>query len=71
MSKVSQEELEGMEEMVYQGNLTWTKSQLIQPMAMKSMIGAHKLITLNQVLKSIVIFVLVSKVKSIGIMFWM
>ena len=53
----------GMENL---GSLTWTKSQLIQPMNEKYVAGVHKLITLDLV--HIIVVVIVNVVMSIGIM---
>ena len=53
----------GMENL---GSLTWTKSQLIQPMNEKSVVEVHKLITLDLV--HIIVVVIVNVVMSIGIM---
>ena len=53
----------GMENL---GSLIWTKFQLIQSMKEKSVVGVHKLITLDLV--HIIVVVIVNVVMSIGIM---
>ena len=53
----------GMENL---GSLIWTKFQLIQSMKEKSVVGVHKLITLDLV--HIIVVAIVNVVMSIGIM---